>query len=310
MKSIVLNFPRSIVWLQLAAGVLMCTAGCATSNVAHRSPSHERFVQVEYGRENRFVDGVGWVVGIPRKVFLWDRRVDNHAVHPHTVQQVVDYLDDEGQQDVLVRVNQYDPAGEWRRLRSNREVGAGWRYTFGALSWLEYTVLPGRVFGQDRYNPYTNTVSLYSDAAPMGIVEAAYAADVDSRTYPGAYAAVNGIPLVGMWHETLATRRSLDYVAANQPANFEATSRLLYPRYGLAAGDGVASYVGGLWPVFQATGAVSGHIAHAATRRSSGGRTAADDRTENAVAAQPSDANDDAAIVQISAQSPDIVSAE
>lgn len=42
-------------------------------------------------------------------------------------------------------------------------MGWGWRYSIGMLSWLQYTLLPGRLFGGDHYNPYSNTISLYSD---------------------------------------------------------------------------------------------------------------------------------------------------
>ena len=40
-----------------------------------------------------------------------------------------------------------------------------------------YTIFPGRVFGGDRYNPFTNTINLYSDHPSIALHEAAHAKD-------------------------------------------------------------------------------------------------------------------------------------
>ena len=87
-----------------------------------------------------------------------------------------------------MRVNQYDPGGEWKRLANNDTVAPGWRYTVGALHTLGYILFPGRVFGEDSYNPYTNTVNLYSDIPSLALEQAAYAKDIRHRSYPGTYA--------------------------------------------------------------------------------------------------------------------------
>ncbi|MCA9049808.1 MAG: hypothetical protein KDA89_13825, partial [Planctomycetaceae bacterium] len=63
--------------------------------------------QIEVGRPNRVVDGIGWFFGIPQKVLLWDRRAENHSVSPQTISTVEQYLADNGMQDVKIRVNQY-----------------------------------------------------------------------------------------------------------------------------------------------------------------------------------------------------------
>ena len=36
--------------------------------------------QIERGQSRRFIDGVGWVAGIPDKILLWNRRIENHNV--------------------------------------------------------------------------------------------------------------------------------------------------------------------------------------------------------------------------------------
>ncbi len=220
----------------------------------------ESCLDIETGVRAPVIDGVGWVFGIPRKILLWDRRADNHDVSPATVDEVAQYIDARELHDVKVRVNQYAPGGEWKRLVANKRVGAGWRYTVGALSTLGYTLLPGRLFGHDHYNPYTNTLSVYSDAPTLALAEAAYAKDVHQRDLPGTYATAQLFPLVAMWHETLATGEVLDYVSIRGSKDEqEDVKRQLYARYGMELGGAV----GGALPdgsfLFPIVGAAGGH---------------------------------------------------
>src|SRR5258708_2251914 len=85
------------------------------------APANAQHVEVVEGRPNAFVDNTGWIMGIEPKLFLWDSRASNHNVSAETTGAVVEYLERNNIGDVLVRVNQYDPAGEWQRLRENEE---------------------------------------------------------------------------------------------------------------------------------------------------------------------------------------------
>src|SRR5215475_14029716 len=76
--------------------------------------------QFERGQPHKVIDSVGWVFGIPRKLILWDRRAVNHSVTPATEQSVAQYLDANGMTSTKVRVNEYDPGGEWHRLVENK----------------------------------------------------------------------------------------------------------------------------------------------------------------------------------------------
>ena len=201
-------------------------------------------VLVERGEDYPLIDGVGWVVGIPSKILLWNRRVDNHHISPETEEQVRQYMAQNGLQDTQVRLNQYAPGAEWRRLVQNQHVAPGWRYTFGALDTLGYTLLPGRIFGGDRYNPYTNSVYVYSDVPALGQVSGAYAKDVNSRTYPGTYVFTQSFAGFNMIHETINTRDVLAYSETNSTAAGQREAQnILSPRYGLALGSTSASFV-------------------------------------------------------------------
>ncbi|MCY2962830.1 MAG: hypothetical protein NT069_04120 [Planctomycetota bacterium] len=216
--------------------------------------------QICEGEPNKFVDGVGWVLGIPGKVLLWDRRVNNHDVSDDTTEAVTCYIEENQLQDVCVRVNQYAPGDEWRRLRDNENVSAGWRYTLGTMSLIGYTLIPGRLIGGDHYNPYTNSVYIYSDVPALAIQAAAYAKDVQSRTHPGTYAAVNQLPLVSIWHETINTNDALGYARATGDHELDAEAvRILHPYYGMRVGGALGS-VAGPQSLMVVGGAVAGHI--------------------------------------------------
>ena len=263
---------------------MLCIAGCASGPYQYGrgwgagtgrqiSPDESEngpTVVVQVGKPRPVIDGIGWVLGIPGKILLWDRRVDNHQVSPKTEAAVVQYLEQNDLQDVCVRVNQYAPLDEWRRLRDNRQVGAGWRYTAGLLSLAGYTVFPGRLFGGDRYNPYTNSVYVYSDIPALAMVGGGYAKDVHTRRYPGTYAVVNELPVVSLWHETIATNDVLTYLQDQDDlAELQAGYKILHPYYGAQAG-GAARNLVGVGPLLQVGGAVVGHV----TGRAEGRRLA------------------------------------
>jgi hypothetical protein len=261
-----------------------CIAGCASGGYQYGqgwqtgttdraksadSPEHQ-VVLVESGKPRPIIDGIGWVLGIPGKLLLWDRRVDNHNVSPATEAALVEYLEQNELQDVCVRVNQYAPIEEWHRLRENRHVGAGWRYTAGLLTLAGYTVFPGRLFGGDRYNPYTNSVYVYSDVPALAMVGGGYAKDIHTRELPGTYAVVNEFPVVSMWHETIATNDVLSYLQQRESVEeLQAGYKILHPNYGVQAA-GAARYVIGVGPFIQIGGAIVGHI----TGRAEGDRVA------------------------------------
>ena len=214
----------------------------AQDRIVESAPA--KTIDVEYGAKRPILDTAGWIFGVPRKLMMWDSRVDNHDVTADTVDEVASYIATRGLDGVKVRVNQWDPIGEWRRLVGNKRIAPGWRYTLGTLHQIRYVFVPGRLFGRDTYNPYTNTVSLYSDVPAMGLVESAYATDVQTRKRPGTYAAVQSLPLASLWHETIATDEVIRYVSLyGTPDEIAETRKILYARYGAEVGGEISSVV-------------------------------------------------------------------
>ncbi|MEZ6122895.1 MAG: hypothetical protein R3C49_06925 [Planctomycetaceae bacterium] len=214
--------------------------------------------QIERGRPNVVIDSIGWVWGIPNKILLFNHRVENHRIDAQTEAAIAEYLDQNQLNTVKVRLNQYHPGDDWRRLVANKSVGPGWRYTLGTLSVLGETVLPGRVFGGDHYNPFTNTIHVYSGLPAIAVHEGGHAKDFAGRKWKGTYAAAYLIPGIPLYHESLATRDALDYFAVSgNSQNLKQAYEVLYPAYGSYVGN----VLSGTIPFGYVGGIIGGHIA-------------------------------------------------
>ena len=242
-------------------------AGCATTPYRFGSAQHyhtspllasRNEPQIERGRPVPVLDTIGWIWGIPGKILLFDRRVENHRIDAETEAAIEDYLHNNELSTVKVRLNQYHPGDDWQRLVDNKSVGVGWRYTLGALSVLGETILPGRVFGGDHYNPFTNTIHMYSSVPAIGLHESGHAKDFAYRKWKGTYAAVYLIPGAPLYHEAVATNDALGYVMTTGDLSSQQEAyEILYPAYGTYVGN---SLLGGA-PFGYLAGVIGGHIA-------------------------------------------------
>jgi hypothetical protein len=196
--------------------------------------------------------------------------MNNHHVTDTTLNQLVEYLEKNDITDVYVSVNEYAPRDQWRRMRENHRIAPGWKYTLGTLSWLDYTILPKRVFGGDRYNPYTNSLYVNSNLPAVLITEAAYAKDIHSRKYPGAYAFfVNDMPILAIWRRCRAVNDVLGYAQLHGNWALEKqTYHVVYPQVGAAtfgeAGLAATGPIAGvsaifIGPILEVGGACVGH---------------------------------------------------
>jgi hypothetical protein len=195
---------------------------------------------IEQGKPNVVIDGIGWVVGIPSKALLWNCRVDNHRISAETIEATADYMDANGLGHVKVRANQYAPHRDWKRLRANRTMHWLPRYTLGTISLGYEALVPGRIVGGDHFNPFTQTVHLYSDIPGISWHELAHAKDFSRQTHPGTYSvAYMAIPL---WHETVASQDVMSFVAdRGDPEEIAQAIEILYPAYGTYVGSAAGS---------------------------------------------------------------------
>ncbi|MBX3423991.1 MAG: hypothetical protein KF752_20730 [Pirellulaceae bacterium] len=199
--------------------------------------------QIQRGQRRPIIDGVGWLVGIPGKILLWDRRVDNHSIGAETEQSIAQYIAVNDLSTVRVRLNQYRPLEDWERLIRNDSTGVLWRLTFGTVSVLGETLLPGRIFGGDHYNPYTDTIHLYSDIPAIALHEGGHAKDFARRRWKGTYAFAYALPVVPLYHESIASSDVLAYLEAHgTTADQAAAARILYPAYGTYVGNAAGTF--------------------------------------------------------------------
>jgi hypothetical protein len=255
-----------ILWFGILIPALMILPGCATAPYTFGSSDSfrvskdlaaRRGSQVERGQPNAVIDTFGWVWGIPGKIILFDRRVENHRIDAMTEAEIMAYLADNELSTVKVRLNQYRPLDDWQRLTANKSVGAGWRYTLGTLSVVGETVFPGRLFGGDHYNPFTNTIHLYSNVPAIAIHEAGHSKDFARRKWKGTYAAAYLLPGAPLYHEAVATNDALGYIVATRDIEAQREAyEILYPAYGTYVGNAVSGFV----PFGYIAGVIGGHI--------------------------------------------------
>jgi hypothetical protein len=274
-----------LLWCLLAGGCATLPYQYGAAREGSESPDFRPTgEQIDRGRPVPFLDGVGhYVVSLPSKLLLLNWQVDNHRISPETEKVLRDYLAANHLTEVKVRINQYAPGGEWQRLIANREMPGFFKYTLGAITTSLYTALPGRFFGGDNYNPYTNTISIYSDQPAVVLHEGAHAKDfaARSRGFRGWYAMMRLLPLVPLWQEAEATGDTVGYTIEEKMSEEQKDSyKVLYPAYATyIAGEGLRWVPLEPWIVYAAELAVTvpGHVAgriKAALVEEEGGETA------------------------------------
>ena len=249
--------------------LLTIVTGCATAPYQYgvqfdaphavELPDEAEFVR---GPSNWYFDRADWFWpgSWLSKLILWDLRVDSHTIGDDTERALRDYLAANDMRHVKVYLNAYHPGVEWRRLVHNRSVGPGWRYTIGVLSWVQYAAMPGIIFGGDHYNPYTNSIHLYSDIPAIAIHEGGHAKDFANKQLKGTYAFIYMLPLVNLYHEAVATADTQSYFKAEQEAAYLREGyHVLYPAYGTYLGGGAGDLSTVLsWQLYIA-GVLGGH---------------------------------------------------
>jgi hypothetical protein len=266
-----MNTPRTFRWwcatLLLAQAVSVI--GCA--NKAYRygdfsvadEESDPSLIVVQHGPPHKRLDRMSDIVTWPRRKLMPDRP-DRRQIDPETTAKVAEYLEKNDLADVYVSVREYQPRDQWRRLRENQVVSPLSRYSFGTLSVVRYSLLPGRVFGRNAYNPYTNTLYVNSDSPALLLHEAAFAKNVHSRKLPGVYAVSRSLPFLSVVHEFESAQDVVGYAQTEKDWELEQESyREVYPRVGSSAAGGVSAVVPIWWgrPLLGLAGTAAGSVA-------------------------------------------------
>jgi len=214
--------------------------------------------QIERGQPNCIFDSAGNIASIPQKVILLNSNIDSHIVDSKTEQYLKKFIHDnpEVMKDVKVRINQCSPIQELDRLVKNKHISLIWRI-FPGIPVTLWASLTGRILGGDNYNPYTNTISLYSNDPAVALHEACHAKDFMSRITgleADVYAVGRIFSPVALYQEFTASDEAIAYLKKKGDSKAEMDSySTLYPAFGTYGG----AYTG--LPYGNIMGACVGH---------------------------------------------------
>lgn len=179
-----------------------------------------------------FLDTLANVLAVPNKLLFLNADFESHQLDRAIEADIEQFVRRHQMQDVYVRLNAYDPVGELGRLFTNRRVSLLLRLSIGLLSWLAYCLNIGRLFGGDHYNPFTNTVNLYSGNRSIALHELGHVKDFHGVRFPGLYALLRMLPVVSLWQEYLASLYAVEFLREIGDEDEElAAYRLLFPAY-------------------------------------------------------------------------------
>lgn len=226
-----------------AAGLALClalTTGCATTVPYTGQGPHP---QLERGAPVLPIDFLGNVLSLIHKLLLFTWKFNSHSISPATEDTLVRYLGNRSQpalQDTKFRLNQYRPVQDLSRLIHNPHIAWPYKIFPGLFTTLFTDVLlPGRLFPWgDYYNPFTNTVHLYSNHPAIALHEAGHAYDFSQQRWKGTYAFLRLLPFVDLYQEFKATDEAIDYLIIAQDRTNELKAyKVLYPAYGMYVGQ-------------------------------------------------------------------------
>ncbi len=237
--------------LLLSLGLLLAV-GCAreqyrygvdSATTGFARPTHLATNPVAIGGVRPRVDRLESIIQSPRRLVRRFRKPkDDEATPQQLRQEAVDltqsYLVANGLEDVYIDVRRYEPGEQWARLRENERIRPVWKYTAGALSVLAYTVIPRRALHSDKYDPFTNTLSINSTKPPKALYQAASAKEYRKHPRLGAYAVLQQAPLAPMVHHA---RTATDVLTYAKSSGQDELARELYPvAYGQLGGAAVS----------------------------------------------------------------------
>lgn len=231
--------------LSICVGCVQSTYryGISNETLATNLPQNPNVISV--GGEHPNIDRLEKVVQYPRNVFRkWFPSKDPFEQLPIEERREIavaaasNYLDNNSLKGVFIDVREYDPGQQWRRLVDNDRVSPIWKYTLGSAYHLGYSILPGRAFGYDRYDPFTNTLSINSARPSNTLFTAGYVKKIYGQRYPGTYVAANFLPIMPLIRDTSIANDVLTYSHVQQEWRLK---QELYPMvYGRLGGDVVS----------------------------------------------------------------------
>ena len=243
--------------LLLSLAALTLATGCIQKTYRFGIANEERLATlprtpnlITVGGHHPRIDSIERTVQYPRTLFRKWFPPTTPEVDPATrrllaVQSATDYLDDNGLNGVFVDVREYNPREQWNRLQDNKLISPFWKYTGGTLYHVGYCVFPGRAFGVDSYNGFTNTLSINSTSPSNSLLRAGYVKKLYEQRYPGTYIAANWLPVLPLFRDSAVASDVMTYARMKEKWPLE---KELIPRVYAQMGGDVVSQATSLIP--------------------------------------------------------------
>lgn len=196
-------------------------------------------VLVTRGKENKIVDAARSFFSLPAKLLMWNRSVGSGELHEDAEMATKLALVDGDAAGTHISINEYNPNIIWQRTFMNDKTSLLTKLTFGAMTALIYTVVPGRLlYGLgDHYNPFADTVVLYSDNMDVALHEAGHAIDFSEKQKnhigPGLYTLGRYFFPIQLYQEAVATGKAFEFTAEHGASeDLKSSYALLFPAFG------------------------------------------------------------------------------
>ncbi len=184
------------------------------------------------GSPLELVDTTGNFLSLSNKLLFLSADLDSHYIDDDVERAMCDFADHHGIEGGHVRVNEYAPLDELGRVLSNGRVNILLRLSFGLLGWLGYVLMVNRVFGGDHYNPFADTVNVFSNHKGIALHEMGHLLDFRRRRFPGLYSLLRLVPGVALYQEYLASLYAIQYLDHIGDHDEELRAyRILFPAY-------------------------------------------------------------------------------
>ena len=217
--------------------IFLLALQCPSTSFSSEGQETQKDVVIERGWKIFPIDLIAAILSLPDRLLLWNWKFKNRNVSDATLNELRNYMETYELYDVKVRVNKAAFIDEYRRLCTNKKMHWFVRF-FPGFFVTTISLIFERLTAGDYYNPFNDTLHLFSDLTPVALHEAGHARDFDRHDSRGFYALMRAVPGMDLIQEDEATTSAINYLKIKRNQHQEIESyKILYPAF--------STYIGG-----------------------------------------------------------------